>query len=335
MLHISRPVTSDRTSFRPPTRPFAPPSAVRHAVPKKPRADSVLIQRATYNTLRDVWTNEFPVFADMEAYRNDDILSDYLEAQEVLPYVDFMNVPGSDPHVDPNVHREDGRKTVKFDRTNPKHWDPHFFIATIIHELIHVSNALKYQKNLVGNHPGSQYLNLHLPEAVGEVVAEGLAQNQLDSLGEQVAILNANWADLINICEEEYREIDDDDDEKPFMKHVRERIIYGGGASLKETDTACSTFTSTWFKKTWNTRRPSVLPGGCCARHKTGGTRPGHWPGGSKRTRTSSSSGSGEVYAPEGARAALGYAFTARTKVPRSTSLRTPGNARARPWATQ
>jgi hypothetical protein len=237
MLHISRPEASGRTSFRPPTRPFAPPSAVRHAAPKEPRADSVLIQRATYNTLRDVWTNEFPLFADMEAYRNDDILSDYLEAQEVLPYVDFMNVPGSDPLVDPNVHREDGRKTVKFDRTNPKNWDPHFFIATIIHELIHVSNALKYQKNLVGNHSDSQYLNLHLPEAVGEVVDEGLTQNQLNSVGKQVATLNANWTDLIDICEEEYREIDQDDDEKPFMKHVRERIIYGGGASLKETDT--------------------------------------------------------------------------------------------------
>lgn len=83
----------------------------------------------------------------------------------------------------------------------------------------------------------AQYLNIHLPVARGQIVNEGLTQNQLDSLGEQAAILDANWEDLQGICREEYAELGEQDDEKPFMKHVRDRIPYGGGASLKETDT--------------------------------------------------------------------------------------------------
>jgi len=246
-LHTPRPKTSDRTSFQPSIRPFAPPSAVRRSIVPSSVRSSVdghrepaagLIQRAVYGTMKEMLVNEFPGFADTLAQPSDDILLHWAEAQSVLPYVDFMNVPNADPKVDPNVRRADGRRTVKFDRTNPKNWDPHFFLAAIIHELIHVASALKYQKHLRPGGPrGNDYLNLHLPQPVGAVGLEGLTHNQSASLGRQVAILNANWGDLMSICDEDYNNMDADDASKAHMKHVKERVVYGGGASLKETDT--------------------------------------------------------------------------------------------------
>ena len=253
-LHVPRSKTSDRMSFRPPTRPFAPPSAVRRAVPKGPVADSatalrraallghnvrhVLIQRATYSSMSKMWADEFPAFAKTRVHLDDDISSHYAEAKEALPHVDFMNVPGADPHVDPNVQREDGRKTIKFDRTNPQDWDPHFFIATIIHELIHVVNSMKYQKNLVGGLASDEYFNVHLPEGdENGVVRDGMAKNQLDSLEEQNKILYDNWVDLLDICEKEHGQVKEGATEKKQLAHVKERITYGGFLSKTETDT--------------------------------------------------------------------------------------------------
>lgn len=253
--------TAPRTPILPSTRPAARQPAARPAVPQQPVGDSAAalqravmlghdvrrlsagqapggaVQRATYNTLRDVWTNEFPDFARMMVYRDEEIFAHALEAQAALPYVDFMNERDADPHVDPNVVREDGRKTIKFDPTNPKGWDPHFYVAAIIHELIHVSNSLRYQKNVAALAGEVRYFNLHLPRAQGQVVQEGLTQNQLNSVGEQVATLNANWNDLVSICDEEYGEIGERERIKPFMRHVQERIVYGASKSLTETDT--------------------------------------------------------------------------------------------------
>ncbi len=192
-----------------------------------------IIQKATYDDIDTMWETEFKNETWLET-DDVDLWANYDEATEQLPYVDFLNTPGVDPHVDPNVVREDGRSTIRFDRTNPNHWDPDFYVAAIIHELIHIANLRKYEKNADSAETGLAFANFHLPEPEGEARENGLAPNQVESIKTQLRVLGQNWEDL-------YTTANNDNIKglftEPIFKHLKDRIQYGGGKAIEETDT--------------------------------------------------------------------------------------------------
>ncbi|MEO5645299.1 MAG: hypothetical protein ABIQ40_18555 [Bacteroidia bacterium] len=192
-----------------------------------------VIQKATYDDMDTMWQTEFQNETWLVT-DDKDLLANYNEAKAQLPYVDFLNTPGADPHVDPNVVREDGRITIRFDRTNPNNWDPDFFVAAIIHELIHIANLRKYEKNSDPDETGLAFANFHLPEPESLVKKDGLAPNQVESIRSQLKILGQNWEDLYTTAE--------NDNKKGLFtelifKHLKDRIQYGGGKAIEETDT--------------------------------------------------------------------------------------------------
>lgn len=207
---------------------------------RKPQySPAPVFQRVSYDTFNELWRGEFleqPWFKGWFQTHDPEILANYREAEKWLPFTDFLDTPGSDALVDPNVVRQDGKVTVRFDRTNPKKHDADFYIAAMIHELIHVANAKTYRHNTKYDENNFLTSNLHVPKPLEYTAPDELSENQVVSVRTQLGALRQNWQTLRNILDAEKKQ-------NPQMftdeqsSHLENRIRYGEGSTVIENDT--------------------------------------------------------------------------------------------------
>lgn len=192
-----------------------------------------VLQRAVYHDMNTMWTTEFPwiTFIDI---KNAQVIANYNEAVDMLPYIDFIHMEGAPTEVDPNIKGKDGRIVVKYDNRNPKKLEPAIFNALLVHEMIHVANYRKYYKPDGIKVENIEYYNIHIPGPKGEKDDTGLAPNQVENMKAQAATLKANWTSLGAIALQEHKDKKIPDD---VYEHVKERIRYASGKVLMETDT--------------------------------------------------------------------------------------------------
>lgn len=207
--------------------PSVPAAQLKHA-----SADAV-VQRKSYDTLSAFFAAEMPHVKPRKVH--EELRLNIDEAKAQLPFVDFLKKDEKRLEVDPRIVREDRKFTIVFDPDIAL--DPDLIYAYMIHELIHIANVRKYDKNNEHISPVGNFINLHLPEKEeGEAIErdgqwQGFSETQIGAVGRQLRQLGRNWDRLLLLLESE------DDIPKQYSDHLKERISYASKNKQDETDT--------------------------------------------------------------------------------------------------
>ena len=223
-----------------------------------PKPKNYLKQRNSYTTLSDFFKQELPHLSLSKSVSS--ILKENIEEAEAqLTYVEFLHKKGAQPMVDLNeISEKKGKFVIVFDRENPQVYDTDFFVATIIHELIHISNFKKYQKHNPKASDTDMFMNLHVPEMENDDYiesTEGLYANfsakQINCILAQKKILEDNWEKLYNLLLSEKNVI-----KNQYFNHLKNRIGYGEYMNFIENDTV--TFDMVYYMEVKNLKNTNT-----------------------------------------------------------------------------
>jgi hypothetical protein len=114
--------------------------------------------------------------------------------------MDFQYAQGKQPEVkvNPNDH---GLYEILYGTPAEQQKDeikkPARFAAYILHEMMHVAAALQYSTNVAPFKGNAEHMaNMNLPEGVGDLRSDGLAENQFEDIGNQLDTMRDNWNKL-------------------------------------------------------------------------------------------------------------------------------------------
>ncbi|HWL34896.1 MAG TPA: hypothetical protein VNQ77_01760 [Frankiaceae bacterium] len=193
------------------------------------------VQRVVYGSMAAMWQGVAPHYDPGLIARiigaDAALAALYRDAEQQLPVSDFhVDAALADPMAAPPLPQQPGLYRVGYPDAAPA--DPHFFVASILHELGHVAMPATYRTHRAAeemDYPELWAANMHLPMPA---LGSGGESAQAASYRRQKAVIERNWADLRTLFEGE-----EDQFTAPQLAHVTRRLDYAEASAHQHNET--------------------------------------------------------------------------------------------------